>query len=99
MTFINLLYPSYYLGQPKILLKDIVQQKKRGGQEWYQSIRLDFVHNRQCFLGVLKGLIFCFKLKKTDFSVQGQKKVESFFMWSPLQKTQWHIKTLRYFYW
>jgi hypothetical protein len=41
--------------------KDIVQPKKEVGQEGYQSIRLDLVHNRRYFLGTLKGLIFCFK--------------------------------------
>jgi hypothetical protein len=49
--------------------KDIVQPKKRGGQEGYHSIRLNFLHNRLCFLDTLKGLIFCFKFKKTSISV------------------------------
>jgi hypothetical protein len=36
-AFINLLF----------ILKDIVQPKKDRGQKGYQSIRLDFVHNRR----------------------------------------------------
>ncbi len=43
--------------------------KKEGGQEGNQSIPLDFVHNRRCFLDTLKGLLFCFQFQKTDFSV------------------------------
>ncbi len=73
--------------------------KKEGGQDWYQSIRLDFVHNRQYFFGTLKGILSCFQIKKTGFSVQGLKKVESFLMWSPLPKKQRRLKTLPYLYW
>jgi hypothetical protein len=32
----------------KWMLK-ILSSKKEGGQKGYQSIRLDFVHNRRCF--------------------------------------------------
>jgi hypothetical protein len=55
-------FGSFYLWFPqKCIFKDIVQPKKRGVKEGYQSIHLDFVHNRLCFLGTLKGLVFCFK--------------------------------------
>ncbi len=49
------------------------------------------------FFWTLKGIIFWFKSQKTDFSVQGQKKVDSLLIWIPLPETQWHVKTLRYF--
>jgi hypothetical protein len=47
----------------------ILSSQKRGGQQGYQSIHLDFVHNRRCFLDTLEGLVFYFKLKKNIFSV------------------------------
>jgi hypothetical protein len=53
---------------------------KEGRREWYQWIPFDFVHNRRCFLGALKG----------------PKKVESFLMWIVLPKTQKHIMTSTY---
>jgi hypothetical protein len=52
----------------KAFFKDIVQPKKRGGQEGYQSIRLHFVHIR-VFIDALKGIFFCFKFQETYFSV------------------------------
>ncbi len=52
--------------------------KKEGGQEGYHSICLDFLHNRRCFLDTLKGLIFCFKLKKL-FQCLGPKKCGALF--------------------
>jgi hypothetical protein len=60
-------------------VKDIVQPKKRGVKSaWYQSIRLDLVHDRRYFLGTLKGLTLCFKLKK-PVSAFSAKKVWSLF--------------------
>jgi hypothetical protein len=47
--------------------------KKEGGQEGYQSILFDFVHNRRCFLDTLKGLIFCFKFQKTIAAFTAKK--------------------------
>ncbi len=43
--------------------KDIDQPKfkNEGGQEGNHLIPLGFLHNRRCFLGTLKGVIFCFK--------------------------------------
>ncbi len=72
-----------------MLLKGFVQPKQGGGgQEGYQSIRVDFVHNHKCFLGTLKGLLQCFKFQKTSLG--------PFLMWSELPKTQKHVVTQRY---
>ena len=67
-------------------LKGIVQQPAT--KEGYQSIGLAFLHNHQCSLDTLKGLLLCFKFQKTGYSVRGPKKVKSFLMWSALPKTQ-----------
>jgi len=54
--------------------------KKGQDQEGYQ-ISLYFVHNHRCFSRAVN-------FKKTCYSVQDFKKVESFFMWSALPNTQ-----------
>ncbi len=62
--------------------------KKEASQEGYQWIRLDWVHNRRCFVCTLKGLLsraFSFKNRLHHL---GPKKGGVFFMWSALQKTQ-----------
>jgi hypothetical protein len=66
-------------GSRGLLLKDICPAKKEGDPEGTKSIRLDFVNNRQCFFRSLKGLLLCFKFKKSGYSVWGLKKVEKFF--------------------
>ncbi len=77
-------------------LKDIVQPKKRGGKMGIiQSIHLDFLYNRRCFLDTLNGLLFCFKFEKNIFSVKGPKNVVSICTWRALPKTQKRIVTLR----
>jgi hypothetical protein len=62
-------------------LKKLSSQKRGGSRGVYQSIRLDLVHNRRCFLGTLKGLIFCFTFSKTGFSIYcSAKKMWSLFL-------------------
>ncbi len=73
----------------------ILSSQKRGGQDGYQSIHLDFVYNRRCFLDTLKGLLFWFKFEKNIFSVKGQKNVVSICTWRALPKTQKRVVTLR----
>ncbi len=61
--------------------KDIVQPEKRGGQEWYQWIRPDFLHNHRCFFGSLKGHYYA---SKNQWQRLGAKKGGVFFESSPL---------------
>jgi hypothetical protein len=83
VSFVFLIYQLYHLVQLGIWkwicnvifegfvlqVKDFVPTKKRWGQEWYQLIRRDFLHNRRCFSGILKGLLSCFNFRKTGYSV------------------------------
>jgi hypothetical protein len=56
-------------------IKDIVHAvKKEEGQEGCQSIRFDFLHNRQCFLNALKGILFRINYKN-QFHRLGPKDV------------------------
>ncbi len=77
----------------KFTLKVLSSYKKRGGQEWYQSICIAFLHICRWILRLLS----CLNLKKTGYRVLGPKKVETFFMWSALPKAQRRVKQLRYF--
>ncbi len=61
MVFSPLFFRSY--------LEVYCPAKKKRGREEYQSIRLDFVHNRRYFLGTLKGPLSCFKCQKAKYSV------------------------------
>ncbi len=46
--------------------------KEGEGWEWYHSNQYDFVNNRQCFLGTLKGLLSCLESQKSGLSIKGQ---------------------------
>jgi hypothetical protein len=48
-------------------LKVLTSHKR--GRSRVVSIGPDFLHNRRCFLGTLKGIISCFKMEKTGYSV------------------------------
>jgi hypothetical protein len=50
------------------LYKRYCPETEERGQEWYQSIGLAFLHNRRCFLGTPKGLLWRIKFEKTGFS-------------------------------
>ncbi len=51
-------------------LKILSSQKRGGGIEGYQSIRLELLHHRRYFLDTRKGLISQRKLQKNGFSIK-----------------------------
>jgi hypothetical protein len=58
---------------------EILSSQKRGGQEGYQSIRLNFVHNRRSH-----NLVH----SKTRLQRLWPKKMESFLVWNALPKNR-----------
>ncbi len=77
----------------------ILSSQKGGfkrGTNWFAST---LYTNRRSFLGTVKWLLSCFKFEKTGYSFCSLKKVESFFMWSALPKTQRRINALQPIWW
>ncbi len=67
-----------------------------GGQEWYQWIRLVYVHNRRCFLGSPKGLLSCFKIRKPVTAFRAKKCGVFFVVDFAKKKTLKRVMTSRY---
>ena len=64
----------------------IMPSETRGGRDWYQLNRPDFVHNCQCFLGQFKGPLL-FKSQKPVSAFSDKKSGASVLIWRFLPKT------------
>jgi hypothetical protein len=82
---------SVFLIQHVFLNLKILSNQKKGGQERYQSILLDLVHNRRYFLSTLKGLIFCFKCKKLASAFSVKKFGVFFYVESGTKNSEAHL--------